>query len=193
MKLIVGLGNPAKTYAHNRHNVGFRCINYLAKLHSISMKQRQCQAQTGNGEIAGVKVLLAKPTTFVNLSGEAVGRLVHVYKIPLEDVIIICDDLDLPPGKLRLRADGSAGGHKGLNSVITALGSQEFARVKIGIGRPNKEDGTPVTDEEAVVNYVLSDFTRREEAIIKPAIVRAAEAVESILSDGIAAAMNKFN
>jgi PTH1 family peptidyl-tRNA hydrolase len=193
IKLIVGLGNPGKTYAHNRHNIGFRCVNHLAKLHSIPMKQRQCHSQTGSGDIAGVKVLLAKPSTFVNLSGEAVGRLVHVYKIPLSDLTVICDDLDLPLGKLRLRGGGSGGGHKGMNSIIAALGSQEFARIKIGIGRPAKEDGTPVSDEDAIVDYVLSDFTRREEAVIKPAFARAAQAIECILAEGITAAMNKFN
>ncbi len=193
MKLIIGLGNPGKTYAHNRHNIGFRCVNHLAKLHFISMKQRQCRSQTGSGEIAGVKVLLAKPSTFVNRSGEAVGQLVRVYRIPLDDLIVICDDLDLPLGKLRLRAGGSGGGHKGMNSIIESLGSQDFARIKIGIGRPIKEDGTPISDEAAIVDYVLSDFTRREETIIKPAIARATEAIECILAEGITAAMNKFN
>lgn len=193
MKLIIGLGNPGKAYAHNRHNIGFRCINHLARLHSISMKQHQCRCQVGTGEIAGVEVLLAKPKTFVNLSGEAVGRLMRKYNIATDDLIVIYDDLDLPLGKLRLRPDGSAGGHKGINSIISALGSEDFPRIKVGIGRPTTEEGTAITDEDIIVGYVLSDFTPQEEAIIKPAIAKVAEAIKSILTDGVTAAMNKFN
>jgi PTH1 family peptidyl-tRNA hydrolase len=193
LKLIVGLGNPGKAYAHNRHNIGFRCINHLARLHSISMKQHQCRCQVGTCEIAGVEVLLAKPKTFVNLSGEAVGRLMRKYKIQVNDLIVICDDLDLPLGKLRLRPDGSAGGHKGINSIISALGSDDFCRIKVGIGRPTKEYGTAITDEDVIVGYVLSDFTPQEEAIIKPAIAKAAEAIQCIITEGITSAMNKFN
>jgi len=193
LKLIVGLGNPGKTYAHNRHNIGFRCINYLARLHSIPVKKHQCQSQVGNGKIAGVEVLLAKPKTFVNLSGEAVGRLMRKYNIATDDLIVIYDDLDLPLGKLRLRPGGSAGGHKGINSIISALGSEDFPRIKVGIGRPTTENGTAITDEEVIVNYVLSDFTPQEEAAIKPAIVSAAEAIQCILTEGIVAAMNRFN
>ena len=193
MKLIVGLGNPGKAYAHNRHNIGFRCINHLARLHSISMKQHQCRCQVGTGEIAGVEVLLAKPKTFVNLSGEAVGRLMRKYKIQVNDLIVICDDLDLPLGRLRLRPGGSAGGHKGINSIISALGSKDFCRIKVGISRPTEEDGTAITDEEVIVNYVLSDFTLQEDVALKPAIARVAEAVHCILTEGITPAMNKFN
>jgi PTH1 family peptidyl-tRNA hydrolase len=193
LKLIIGLGNPGKAYAHNRHNIGFRCINHLARLHSISMKQHQCRCQVGTGEIAGVEVLLAKPKTFVNLSGEAVSRLMHKYCIAVNDLIVIYDDLDLPLGKLRLRPGGSAGGHKGINSIISALGSEDFPRIKVGIGRPTEEDGTLVTDEGAIVGYVLSDFTPQEEKAIKPAIARVAEAIHCILTDGVTAAMNKFN
>jgi PTH1 family peptidyl-tRNA hydrolase len=193
LKLIVGLGNPGKTYAHNRHNVGFRCLNHLARLHSIQVKKHQCQSQTGSGKIAGVEVLLAKPKTFVNLSGEVVGPLMRRYKIKATDLIVIYDDLDLPLGKLRLRPGGSAGGHKGIKSIISALGSKEFCRIKVGIGRPTKEDGTTVTDEDTIVSYVLSDFIPHEEAVIKPAIDTVAEAIDCILTEGIVAAMNKFN
>jgi len=193
LKLIIGLGNPGKTYAHNRHNIGFRCLNHLAKLHSIQVKKHQCQSQVGVGKISGVEVLLAKPKTFVNLSGKAVGSLMHKYKIPVTDLIVICDDLDLPLGKLRLRPDGSAGGHKGINSIISTLGSDDFCRIKVGIGRPAKKDGTPITDEEVIVNYVLRDFAPQEDKAIKPAIATVAEAVDCILTEGIVAAMNKFN
>ncbi len=193
MKLIVGLGNPGKAYAHNRHNIGFRCINHLARLHSIQAKKHQCQSQTGSGKIGGVKVLLAKPKTFVNLSGEAVGQLIRKYSMAVDDLIVICDDLDLPLGKLRLRPGGSAGGHKGINSLISALGSKDFCRIKVGIGRPTKEEGTAITDEDAIVDYVLSDFIPQEETAINQAIARVAEAVHCILAEGITAAMNKFN
>jgi PTH1 family peptidyl-tRNA hydrolase len=193
LKLIIGLGNPGSIYAGNRHNIGFRCINHLARLHSISMKGHQCQSQVGSGKIAGVEVLLAKPKTFVNLSGEAVGRLMRKYKIQVNDLIVICDDLDLPLGRLRLRPGGSAGGHKGINSIISALGSKDFCRIKVGIGRPTEEDGTAITDEEVIVNYVLSDFTLQEDVAIKPTITRVAEAISCVITDGITAAMNKFN
>ena len=193
MKLIVGLGNPGKAYAHNRHNIGFRCINHLARLHSISIKGHQCQSQVGTGKIAGVEVLLAKPKTFVNLSGEAVGRLMRKYSIPVNNLIVIYDDLDLPLGKLRLRPSGSAGGHKGINSIISALGSEDFPRIKVGIGRPTTEDGAAITDEDVIVGHVLNDFTPQEDAAIQPAIATAAEAIHCILTEGIVAAMNKFN
>lgn len=193
MKLIIGLGNPGKNYAHNRHNIGFRCLNHLARLHSIQVKKHQCQSQTGSGRIAGGEVLLAKPKTFVNLSGEAVGPLMRRYKIKATDLIVIYDDLDLPLGKIRLRPGGSAGGHKGIKSIISALGSKDFCRIKVGIGRPTKEDGTTITDEDVIVSYVLSDFPPKDDDIIKSAIVQVAKAIQSILTDGITAAMNKFN
>jgi PTH1 family peptidyl-tRNA hydrolase len=193
MKLIVGLGNPGKAYAHNRHNIGFRCINHLARLHSIPMKGHQCQSQIGTGKIAGIEVLLAKPKTFVNQSGESVVRLMRKYSIPVNNLIVIYDDLDLPLGKLRLRPGGSAGGHKGINSIISALGSEDFPRIKVGIGRPTTGDGTAITDEDAIVGYVLSDFSPQEDATIKPTIARVAEAIHCVLTEGIVAAMNKFN
>ncbi|MCJ7515531.1 MAG: aminoacyl-tRNA hydrolase [Dehalococcoidia bacterium] len=193
MKLIIGLGNPGRIYAQNRHNIGFRCISHLAKLYSIETNRRLCHSQVGSGKIDEIKVVLAKPVTFVNLSGEAVGRLMRKYKIRVNDLIVICDDLDLPLGKLRLRPGGSAGGHKGIKSIISALGSDYFPRIKVGIGRPMKEDGTVVTDEDSIVDYVLSDFTPEEESVIKPAIAQVAKAILSILTDGVTAAMNKFN
>jgi PTH1 family peptidyl-tRNA hydrolase len=193
LKLIVGLGNPGKLYARNRHNVGFRTIDHLAKLYSIVTNRRQCHAQVGGGKIAEVKVVLAKPATFVNQSGEAVVCLVNTYDVPFSDLVVIHDDLDLPLGKIRIRPNGSAGGHKGMNSIISLLGSEEFPRIKIGIGRPMTADGTAISDEDKIVDYVLSDFTPREDDIIKAAIVQVAKAVQAILTEGITAAMNKFN
>jgi len=192
MKLIVGLGNPGKVYAHNRHNIGFRCLNYFARLHSIRLDRRQCQARIGIAEVSDNKLLLAKPRTFVNLSGEAVGCLVRKHNIPLSHLLVIYDDLDLPLGKIRLRPSGSSGGHKGMKSIISTLGSEDFPRIRVGIGRPRVE-GLSNTDEDAIVNYVLSDFSPQEEEVIKPAIVKVAEAIECFLSQGMEAAMSRFN
>jgi PTH1 family peptidyl-tRNA hydrolase len=191
MKLIVGLGNPGKTYARNRHNAGFLCLNYFARLHSIRFDRRQCQARVGIAQVRGEKLLLARPGTFMNLSGKSVACLVHKHNIPLSDVLVIHDDLDLPLGKIRLRQSGSSGGHKGMNSIISALGSEDFPRIRVGIGRPQAEKQS--ISEDAVVNYVLSDFSPQEEAIIKPVIPKVAEAIDCFLSEGIKAAMNKFN
>jgi len=191
MKLIVGLGNPGKGYAHNRHNVGFRCLDYFARLSSIRLDRRQCQAKVGMGEVKGERLLLARPGTFMNLSGNPVFCLLRKHSICLSDLLIIHDDLDLPLGKIRLRQSGGSGGHKGVNSIITALGSEDFSRIRVGIGRPREEE-QPV-GEDAIVSYVLSDFSRQEEAMIRSIIIKVAEAIECFLTQGIEAAMNKFN
>ena len=191
MKLIVGLGNPGRSYAYNRHNIGFRCLNYFAKLHSIPFERRQCRARISNGKVGGSKLLLAKPQTFVNLSGEAVSCLVRKHNIPLGALLVVYDDLDLPPGKVRLRQVGGSGGHKGMKSIISALGSDNFPRIRVGIGRPQVEEYSD--SESAIVNYVLSDFSPQEEEIIKSAIATVAEAIECFLTEGIEAAMSKFN
>ena len=191
MKLIVGLGNPGKTYAHNRHNAGFRCLNYFARLHSIRFDHGQCRARVGLAEVRGEKLLLAKPRTFVNLSGQSIAGLVHKHNIPLSDLLVVYDDLDLPLGKIRLRQSGGSGGHKGMNSIISALGGEDFPRIRVGIGRPEGEKKS--INEDAIVNYVLSDFFRQEEAIIKPVIVKVSEAIDFFITEGIEAAMGKFN
>ena len=191
MKLIVGLGNTGKTYAHNRHNAGFRCLNYFARLHSIRFDHRQCRARVGTGKVRGGKLLLAKPGMFVNLSGKSVVGLVHKHNIPLSDLLVIYDDLDLPLGKIRLRQSGGSGGHKGMNSVISALESKDFHRIRVGIGHP--QTGEQSISEDAIVNYVLSDFSPQEEATIKLVIAKVAEAIDCFLTQGIEAAMGKFN
>jgi PTH1 family peptidyl-tRNA hydrolase len=191
MKLIVGLGNPGKIYAHNRHNAGFRCLNYFARLHSIRFDHRQCRARVGLAKVRGEKLLLAKPGTFVNLSGKSVACLVHKHGISLSDLLIIYDDLDLPLSKIRLRQSGSSGGHKGMNSIISALGSEAFPRIRVGIGRPQAEE--QFANEDAIVNYVLSDFSPKEEATIKPVIATVSEAIDFFLTQGIESAMSKFN
>jgi PTH1 family peptidyl-tRNA hydrolase len=191
-KLVIGLGNPGKKYAHNRHNAGFRCIEFLAKKNEIQIKRSQCQSKVDGGTIAGIDTVLAKPHTFVNCSGVAVKGLMQKYRIPVEDIIIICDDLDLPAGKIRIRQNGGSGGHNGLKSIIADIGSQDFCRVKVGIGRPQGEQNVYI-DEDAVISYVLGDFTPDEMKLIEPAVIRAVEAIECILAEGVTAAMNKFN
>jgi PTH1 family peptidyl-tRNA hydrolase len=191
MKLIVGLGNPGRIYAHNRHNAGFRCLNYFARLHSIRLDHRQCRAKVGLAEVRGEKLLLAKPRTFVNLSGDSVACLMRKHDIPLSNLLVIYDDLDLPLGKIRLRQSGGSGGHKGMNSIISALGSEVFPRIRVGIGRPQVEEQS--MSEDAIVNYVLSDFSLQEEATIKPVIIKVAEAIDCFLTQGIEATMSKFN
>ena len=191
MKIIVGLGNPGRIYARNRHNAGFRCLNYFARLHSIRFDHRQCRARVGLAELRGEKLLLAKPGTFVNLSGTPVACLVRKHGITLSDLLVIYDDLDLPLGKIRLRQNGSSGGHKGMNSIISALGSEDFPRIRVGIGRPQAEEQS--ISEDAIVNYVLSDFSPQEEATIKPVIARVSEAINCFITEGIEAAMGKFN
>lgn len=184
MKLVVGLGNPGREYANNRHNLGFQCLDHLARKHHIGGWARLCQARVASGAVLDVPVVLAKPTTFVNLSGLAVGALVRRYRLPLGNLLVIYDDLDLPLGSLRLRPGGSAGGHKGMKSIIAALGTEGFPRLRVGIGRP------PDGDQ---VGYVLSDFTSEELPTLGPLRERVAQAVECALTLGLIAAMNQFN
>ena len=183
-KLIVGLGNPGRKYAGNRHNVGFQCLDRLAKAWGLSFGRRKRKALLAQGEIAGLKVILAKPQTFMNLSGEAVERLARFYKLPPESTLVIYDDLDLPVGKIRLRPEGGSGGHKGMKSIIEHLGANGFPRLRVGIGRP--PHGDPV-------DYVLEDFAPYELIVIERAYERVVSAVELWLVEGIAAAMNSYN
>ena len=192
--LIVGLGNPGRVYSHNRHNVGYWCLNRLARLHGISLRARRLAA-IGEGSIRGTPVLLAKPRTMVNRSGQAVAALLRNFKIDRRNMVVVCDDLDLPVGKLRLKAGGGHGGQKGLRSVIGAIGSGDFARVRIGIGRP-VVDGQPSWEPDAVAAYVLSDPTPQELDALRAAVTQAAEAVETALHallEGVEAAMNRYN
>jgi PTH1 family peptidyl-tRNA hydrolase len=193
MKLIAGLGNPGYVYARSRHNIGFICVRHLARTQGIKLDKKQGYARTGSGEIAGEKVVLARPQTFMNASGESVSRLVKRHKISPSDLIIIHDDLDLPPGKIRLRLGGSSGGHKGLDSIIAHLGSRDFHRVRVGIGRPDIAVGSARDKEEAVIAYVLSEFTPEERKIINKVIPGVSRAVLCLLAEGLDAAMNKYN
>ena len=185
MNLIIGLGNPGKAHANNRHNIGFRCINKLAKAQGIVLNQRQCQAQTGIGKVARTEVLLAKPRTSMNLSGKSAGLLMRRFQTPPSNVLVIHDDLDLHLGKIRFQQRGGSGGHKGVESIIAQLGSQDFPRIRVGIGRPQE-------DEDAAA-YVLSDFSPEERVVIEDTIARVTEAILCYLREGIVAAMNKYN
>lgn len=183
--VIVGLGNPGPEYQNTRHNVGFRVIDHLAEQYRIDTRKTEKRAFVGYGSIKDVPVLLAKPITFMNISGESVEPLLRMVQLGPADLIVITDDMDLPVGRLRIRAEGSAGGHNGLKSLIQHLKTQEFARIRIGVGRPNAAGAT--------VDHVLGKFGRDEIQPIQDSIVRAAEAVEAILQDGVSAAMNRFN
>ena len=191
MKLIVGLGNPGRTYASNRHNIGFTCLRYLARQVGIRFDKKMGLARTGSGEVGGSKVVLARPQTFMNLSGRSVSRLVKKFSINPCDLIVIHDDLDLPLGRIRIRKDAGSGGHKGVNSVISELGSRDFTRIRVGIGRPMSD--IPETSEADITNYVLSDFTAEEKKTMAQIIPEVSEAVLCLLIKGLTAAMNKYN
>ncbi len=185
MKCVVGLGNPGTRYRLNRHNAGFLVLDQLAQQHLITISQTLFDADIGKGKIAGSAVLLVQPQTFMNRSGFAIRRLNDYFRIAIEDLIVVHDDLDLPFPTIRLKAGGGHGGHKGLISIIDHLGSTDFLRVRIGIGRP------PL--KSMVENYVLSPFSD-EEMICLPQLTRtAAEAVTDIISSGIQAAMEKHH
>jgi len=183
-KLIIGLGNPGRQYVHHRHNVGFQCLDRLAQTHGLSFARQRAKASLALGKIANVRVVLVKPLTYMNLSGQAVEPLVRFYRLSLADILAIYDDLDLPLGTIRLRPEGGAGGHKGMRSLIEALGSQAFPRLRVGIGRPPDNDA---------VNYVLSDFTAEEQIALESVYERVVAAVELFLREGIEAAMNFAN
>ena len=193
MKLIVGLGNPGRGYADNRHNVGFICLNHFAKTQGIRFDKKQCKARIGLGEVAGDEVVLARPQTYMNRSGQSVSLLVAKFNVSPDNLLVIHDDLDLPLGKIRIRQGGSAGGHKGVSSIITELGNQDFIRIRVGIGRPVKNEGFTEFSEDEIINYVLSDFTPDEKQAITQVIPRVSEAILCLLTEGSTVAMNRYN
>ena len=184
MYIIVGLGNPGKRYEATRHNVGFETIDFLAHRNNIKVNKLKHKALYGEDIWRGEKVLLAKPQTFMNLSGESLRDMVAFYKIETKNIIVIYDDIDIEVGTLRIREKGSAGTHNGMRSIIYQLQTDEFPRVRIGIGKPQFGD---------LVNFVTSRFSKEELPPIRETIERAALAVESIVTDGIDKAMNKYN
>jgi len=193
MKLIVGLGNPGRGYANNRHNVGFVCLNHFAKMQGIHFDKKQGRARIGTGEVAGNEVVVARPQTYMNRSGQSVSLLVDKFNVSPDNLLVIHDDLDLPLGKIRIRQGGSAGGHKGAGSIITELGSQNFIRIRVGIGRPVKNEGFTEFSDDEIINYVLSDFTPDDKQAITQVIPRVSEAILYLLTEGLGAAMNRYN
>ena len=184
--LVVCLGNPGPRYEGTRHNAGFLTADALAKKLNVRVNRARFRALTGKGEIAGESVLVMKPQTYMNLSGEAAAEAAKFYKIPPERVIVVSDETALPIGKLRVRSKGSAGGHNGLKSIIACLGSDQFPRVRLGVGAPPHEDYD-------MADWVLSAFKNQDAEDIAQAAERAAEAVMSYITDGPERTMNKFN
>ena len=189
MHLIVGLGNPGAEYSRTRHNIGWMVLDELARRHELRIERKQGEARVGGGNIAGARVLLAKPQTFMNLSGRAVAALLHFYRIEKSGLLVVTDDLNLPVGKLRLRASGSDGGHNGLKSIAASLSSSEYARLRIGVGAPSDEE----RQERGTANFVLRPFAPSEQPEVEATIARSAEAIETFLSSGVETAMNQFN
>jgi PTH1 family peptidyl-tRNA hydrolase len=171
MKLIVGLGNPGRSYSSNRHNIGFACLNHFARGQGIPFSKKQCRARTGTGEVGGGGVVLARPQTYMNLSGQSVSRLVKKFNINQGELIVIHDDLDLPLGTIRIRQGGSSGGHKGVESIIAELGSRDFTRIRVGIGRP-PADAAQISEAD-IISYVLGDFTPDEKQTLRLVIPRS--------------------
>ncbi|GKU85017.1 aminoacyl-tRNA hydrolase [Niallia sp. NCCP-28] len=185
MKLIVGLGNPGKQYENTRHNIGFDIIDCIAKDYSIALDKAKFKGIFGMGTIEGEKVILLKPLTYMNLSGESIRPIVDYYDIELENIVIIYDDLDLPVGKIRLRQKGSSGGHNGIKSTIAHLGTEKFNRIRIGIDRP--KNGMKVPD------YVLGKFTKEEQADLEAVIKKSSEACGQWMKEPFLQVMNKYN
>ncbi len=185
IKLIVGLGNPGTKYAGTRHNIGFDAITAISDRFNIRLGTKEMKGITGKGIMGGCKVLLVQPQTFMNNSGECVRALMDFYKITAKDLIVLYDDVALAPGKLRVRGKGSAGGHNGIKSIISHIGTDIFERVRIGVGE--KPEGWDLAD------HVLARFPKETEADMRDALGRTVDAVEMLLTDGLDATMNRFN
>ncbi|MBQ8077400.1 MAG: aminoacyl-tRNA hydrolase [Eubacterium sp.] len=184
--IIAGLGNPGKKYEKTRHNAGFMAIDLLAKKHGFTFKKAKFQSLIADETICGTRCLFMKPQTMMNLSGEAIADAANYYNIPDENIIVLFDDVSLDVGKIRCRRKGSAGGHNGIKSIISCLGSEEFPRVKIGVGKKPKADYD-------MVKWVLGEFPSDKQGDLNSALEDAVGAVETMLTDGIDSAMNKFN
>lgn len=186
MFLIAGLGNQDKKYEKTRHNIGFDTVDALAEKYNISITEKKHKALCGSGVIEGVKVILAKPQTYMNLSGESIAEIVNFYKLdPESEMLIIFDDISLAPGNIRVRKKGSAGGHNGIKSIISSVGTSNFMRIKVGVGE--KPQGWDLAD------HVLGRFSSGDRKLVDEAIEFAADAVEKIITDGPDAAMNEYN
>ncbi|MBO5348929.1 MAG: aminoacyl-tRNA hydrolase [Clostridia bacterium] len=185
MYLIVGLGNPEAEYARTRHNMGVDVLNEISDKYKISISREKFKALYGTGEIEGEKVILIKPQTYMNLSGDSVIEFVNFYKIDINNVIVIYDDIDTIPGKIRIRKKGGPGTHNGMKSVVYRLNSEDFPRVRVGIGMPEYKND--------LINYVIGNISDEDYETLKTGIQKASEAVVSIIKDGVDTAMNKYN
>ena len=185
MYIIAGLGNPGKKYENTRHNMGFLAVDLLAEKYDIRIDKIKFKALVGEGRIAGQKVLLVKPQTFMNLSGQSIVEIMNFYKEDVENLIVIYDDISLEPGKIRIRKKGSAGGHNGIKNIIAQLGTQNFQRIKVGVGE--KPKGWDLAD------YVLGHFSKEDRGLVDDALKRAAGAVELMVQGEVDQAMNQFN
>lgn len=192
IRLVVGLGNPGREYAGTRHNVGYRVVEKLASDGGARwQRSEKFEAEIAEAHLAGRKIVLAKPVTFMNLSGRACAALLHWHKFAPEQMLVVTDDADLDVGRLRLRLKGSSGGHNGLKSITQMAGSEQFPRLRVGIGRPvRRSEGAP---DNALVDFVLSRFRKEELAAVDETVARAAEAVARAIERGMEAAMNEFN
>lgn len=185
MYLIVGLGNPEEDYSKTRHNMGFNVVNKIAKKYGIEINKKKFDSLYGEGIIENKKVILLKPQTYMNLSGKAIIQAANFYKIPLENICVIYDDMDIELGIIKIRKKGGAGSHNGMKSVVAELNSEDFARIRVGIGTPKFKDDS--------INYVIGAIPEEEVKVLDEGTTKAADAMISILKDGIDNAMNKFN
>ena len=185
MYLIVGLGNPESDYSKTRHNMGFNVINKISEQYEIDVNKNKFKGLFGTGQIEGEKILLLKPQTYMNLSGESVKEIVDFYKIDLDNIIVIYDDIDIEPGKIKIKKCGGPGTHNGMKSVVNELGSQNFKRVRVGIGSPEKKDD--------LINYVIGHIPEEDARTLEKGVLEAKDAIVEILKNGIDIAMNKFN
>jgi PTH1 family peptidyl-tRNA hydrolase len=185
VKLIVGLGNPGEGYKDTRHNIGWQAVDRLAVKAEIDLQKRRFNSIFGQGVVFGFKVIIAKPLTYMNLSGEAIGQIANYYKIPVNDIIVIHDDMDIIPGNIRLKKDGGSSGHRGIDSIITCLKDNNFLRIRIGIGKP------PAHIDPA--DYVLQKFSDEEKKILKGVMLDIQKCIEIILKQGPETAMNRFH
>lgn len=184
MYIFVGLGNPGVRYDSTRHNIGFEVIDHFSRTHHIPVRKIKHKALIGEGRINGEQVVLIKPQTYMNLSGESLQSIIRFYKIPLENLVVIYDDIDLETGKIRIRQQGGSGTHNGMRSILSHLNSEGFPRIRMGVGKPLQGD---------LADYVLGRFRPEEIPLMENAIVRASEALECIVKDGLQKAMNRYN
>ena len=184
--IVVGLGNPGSQYASTRHNMGFLTVDKLAEVQKFSFNKLRFKAWTGTFSCGGKKVLVMKPQTYMNLSGESVGEAVRFFKVPADHVLVISDDISLPVGKLRIRPSGSAGGHNGLKNIVAHLGTDQFPRIKVGVGVPQQQGYD-------TVDYVIGKPNKEEQTLLIPALDKAVTAIPYLIENGYEKAMNKFN